>query len=289
MIVGFLGKGGSGKSTISAAFCEFLLSRRHRVLAIDADHNMDLLFNLKVAEMPNWLGASMEDLLALGGLAKSRGDYRSLFDVQPALEFRLAPMDAFTAKYSRPARANLWVMAGGPHTDQILFDRACSHVLTTPLKVVLPHFRLDPGSEFIVVDEKAGSDGAGTGVAAGLDAGVVVLEPNHHGVKAACQISKLLEFFGTPHCFLVNKVTRGDRLAWVEQMLPAKPLLSLGFEESVGWGPGEDDEVSLPPRWDFSPLLSFARRLELKGEAGERPRYRRALERMTRNQEYARR
>ena len=46
MRVAFLGKGGSGKSTMATAFVQELRSRGMQVLAIDADHNMDLSYNL---------------------------------------------------------------------------------------------------------------------------------------------------------------------------------------------------------------------------------------------------
>ena len=293
MIVGFLGKGGSGKSTVSAAFCEFLLSQEKKVLAVDADHNMDLLFNLGVDEKPEWLGDSMQDLLSFGGLSEGNGNYRNLFDISPKPEFRLSPPDQFTAKYSKLARPNLWVMAGGPHTDEVLHDKACSHFLTPPLKVILPFFQLDE-DEFVVVDEKAGSDGAGTGVASGLDLGVIVLEPSPHGVKAACQIAELLEFFRTPYCFVVNKVANEQVLERVRKMLPKPPLMTLRFDDAVGWGNTEvtgteevNNEALTAPEWNFSPILEFATSQSFQDSTGESYRYIRSLDRIVRNKEFA--
>jgi len=46
MKIAFLGKGGSGKSTLATAAVRHLHSTGRHVLAIDADHNMDLSFNL---------------------------------------------------------------------------------------------------------------------------------------------------------------------------------------------------------------------------------------------------
>jgi CO dehydrogenase nickel-insertion accessory protein CooC1 len=63
MIIGVLGKGGSGKSTVSTNLVKFLASKKeHTVLAIDADHNMDITYNLGVTEEFPYLGGSMSDL-----------------------------------------------------------------------------------------------------------------------------------------------------------------------------------------------------------------------------------
>ena len=287
MIIGFLGKGGSGKSTTSAAFCDFVLSQNKKVLAIDADHNMDLLFNLKVQEKPNWLGDSMPDLLNFGGLSEKESNYRDFFDISPKPVFKLSPIDKFTEKYTKLARKNLWVMAGGPHTNQVLHDKACSHVLTTPLKVILPFFHLNQ-DEFIVIDEKAGSDGAGTGVSSGLDLGVIVLDPSPHGVKAACQIADLLVFFGTPYCFIVNKVASEEVLERVKNMLPKSPIMTLPFNDAVGWGSDESDsEADSSAKWNFSPVIEYADSLNILDDSGETYRYRRSHDRIVRNREFA--
>lgn len=46
MKIAFVGKGGSGKSSLSWLFVKTLESSGSDVLAIDADHNMDLTSNL---------------------------------------------------------------------------------------------------------------------------------------------------------------------------------------------------------------------------------------------------
>mgnify|MGYP003893631969 CR=1 FL=1 len=43
MKIAFIGKGGSGKSTVSWLATQMLVSEGRKVLAIDADHNMDLV------------------------------------------------------------------------------------------------------------------------------------------------------------------------------------------------------------------------------------------------------
>ena len=56
MILGFLGKGGSGKSTLSTVMVEYLHHYNKTVLALDADYNMDLSYNLGVSDNVEYIG-----------------------------------------------------------------------------------------------------------------------------------------------------------------------------------------------------------------------------------------
>jgi CO dehydrogenase maturation factor len=224
MIIGFLGKGGSGKSTLSSAFTEFLLTdQNNTVLAVDADHNMDLLFRLGATELPTYLGDAMSDLMEHCKLS-SENSYRDIFsDSNEDPVFSLSPKDMFTNKYAHPVKERLLGMAGGPHTDDVLYDRACSHVLSTPLKVYFPYLTLKE-NEYVVVDEKAGADGVGTGIASGFDHAFVVLEPTLYGIKAGHQIADLLEWFGTPYDFVVNKVFDEEDFTFAAEKLRKAPI-----------------------------------------------------------------
>jgi len=81
----------------------------------------------------------------------------------------------------------------------------CSHGLTTPLKVYLPLLKLNE-NEFVIVDEKAGTDGVGTGVTTGFNLALVVAEATPHGIKSAKQIISMLKFFNTPFVVAINKI-----------------------------------------------------------------------------------
>ena len=106
MKIAVAGKGGSGKTTISATVTRLLARRGHRVTALDGDPNP----NLAVA-----LGMSREQL---GGLVrvpkeimeiKEEGERRSLVLTRPVEEV--------TAEYATaaPDGVNLMVMTGVDH------------------------------------------------------------------------------------------------------------------------------------------------------------------------------
>lgn len=227
MIIGCLGKGGSGKSTVATLLTKKLMSEKNQVLAIDADHNMDLSHNLEVPlEKMNFLGSSLPTLLSKIGLSEGEKYYEIFFkkDIkEPQFSFFTNP-DDFSSEYAYQLSENLRVMAAGPHTDNILHGKLCSHSLGTPLKVYLPFLSLQE-NDYVVIDEKAGSDGAGTGVCTGFDVACVMTEPTEHGVKAANQIADLLEYFGTPYVFVGNKIMDEEDKAFVASHLKQAPVI----------------------------------------------------------------
>jgi MinD superfamily P-loop ATPase len=175
--------------------------------------------------------------------------------------------DAFTEKYSSRVTEGLRVMAGGPHTNDVMFGQSCSHVLTTPLKAYLPLLKLEDG-EAVVIDEKAGSDGAGTGIVTGMTLAIIVAEPTPQSVKAARQIAELLSFFEVPYEFLVNKEKNSAPLG-----LEKEPIARIPFS----------DDMDVAGAKVYEAIAHEARKLEAKNPEARFERSRRKFEK---NREY---
>ncbi|MES2623122.1 MAG: AAA family ATPase [Patescibacteria group bacterium] len=233
MIIGFLGKGGSGKSTLATAMTEYISHIGKKVLALDADYNMDLSYNLSVSD----------DITHLGAEAKK--DMRTYLDVDDRelygeivlhktekQFFSLNPMDTFTKKYTEQIRPNLYAMSIGPQPHEVLHGKMCSHGLGAVLKVYLPLLQLGE-HEHVIVDEKAGADGVSTGIPTGFDFAVVVVEPTPHGIKTAKQIGELLEYFKTPYGFVVNKVKESTDIEKVKTELNGTVITCIPFGEYI--------------------------------------------------------
>ncbi len=252
MILGFLGKGGSGKSSVATQMALFLCRQEKDVLAIDADHNMDLSFNLTHGEIPRdmpYLGASLLELQYYVGV-KSHEKYSQVFlrETNVRFSFQKERIDAFTKKYSYPT-SQMRIMAAGPQTDQVMYGQSCSHILTTPLKIYLPLLDLGENQD-VIVDEKAGADGVTTGIVTGVDVAVVVCEPTLHSIKTAQQIIDLLKFYNTPHVLVANKIMTDDDLAFISTHLAKGVDIYLRHNNSVRTDPSASamdwqDELAL--------------------------------------------
>lgn len=199
-----MGKGGSGKSTASHRFAEWCAAEGMRVLAIDADHNMDLAARFGGTDDGRYFGGTIGELL---DTAKAER-YEDIVTGK-MLSFGTDPHDAYTARYARPIRERIALMTAGPHTETILAGKSCSHSLFTPLKAYLPLLAQKP-DEMTIVDCTAGTDSPGTGIVTGFDLGVICAEPTDWSVKAANQIAGIMENYGAPYVFLGNKATGNE-------------------------------------------------------------------------------
>lgn len=239
MILSFLGKGGSGKTSLATQTL-LQLKDNSQVLAVDADHNMDFVFNATQGEelKMNHLGSALDDALDYVGL-DSDEKYTKAFLEQTSARFSFGTAkDNFTEKYTEELSENVHVMASGPQTDRVLYGQSCSHFLSTPLKLYLPLLNLDDDA-VVLVDEKAGADGASTGIVSGVDVGVIASEPSLHGVKTANQIAEIMDFFETPYLFVGNKVETEEDKEFLREELVSEPTIYLQSERGVKRSPFE--------------------------------------------------
>lgn len=231
MIIGFLGKGGSGKSTLATAMVNFLHARGETVLALDADYNMDLSYNLGVPEDIRHLGdTAKHDLKSHLGVAQEKLFVDIVLEKTEAQFFSIDPVDPFTQTYTVEVKPKLRIMSVGPHTDTVLTGKMCSHGLGALLKAYLPLMKLGD-TEHVVVDEKAGTDSVGTGVQTGFDFAVISVEPTVHSMKAGKQIVEVLKRSNTPYGFVVNKCKHDTDISVLEQELGEKPIGCVYFNE----------------------------------------------------------
>ncbi len=204
MKIAFLGKGGSGKSTMATAFVKYFHANCFNVLAIDADHNIDLSYNLGI-EPSLFLGNDPEYIKEYVGSAKN-DSYKQARVVAESndTKFTLSPFDSYTLQVSTEVEKGLRLITAGPHTDRVRTQESCSHSLAAPLKIYLP-FLLLKEKEIIIIDERAGTDPVATGILSGVDVALIVREPTVQSSRVADQIKKELDLTGIKYLIIDNK------------------------------------------------------------------------------------
>jgi len=239
MIIGILGKGGVGKSTLATQIALYL-SKQNHVLAIDADHNIDFIYNLNMGSLP--------EMQYLGNAKKELFDYLEidndlqykkidLANINKRFSFSLDNIDPFTGEHICKLQSGLYALAAGEQNNDVLYGKACSHSLSAPLKIYLPLLELKDG-ECVILDEKAGADGASTGVITGVDVCVIVTDASLHGTKTAKQIAGLLDFYNVPYVFVLNKVIDSEDVTFGKGALGQKDLFHFGTHKDIMRKPG---------------------------------------------------
>ncbi|MFH9227212.1 nucleotide-binding protein [Streptomyces lydicus] len=243
MKIAFVGKGGSGKTTLSSLFIRHLAAARIPVVAVDADINQHLGAALGLDE------AAAAALPAMGAHLPLIKDYlrgsnpripsaESMIKTTPPGEgSRLLRIDEDNPVYDACARTvaldetAVRLMATGPFTASDL-GVACYHSKVGAVELCLNHL-VDGREEYVVVDMTAGSDSFASGMFTRFDMTFLVAEPTRKGVGVYRQYKEYARDFGVPLKVVGNKVQGPDDLAFLRDEVGDDLLVSLGHSEWV--------------------------------------------------------
>jgi len=226
MIIGFLGKGGSGKSTLSTGMVNYSHRNGNKVLAVDADHNMDLSYNLGYEDGGPFIGGSFLPLREEFGLDIKKPTEDIFVGDVTSKRFSFTKPDNYSKKHTVRIEDDLYLMMSGPQSDLVLHGSHCSHSLAAPLKIYLPLLELND-DEVVVVDEKASVDAVSTGIPTGFDLAVIVAEPRIHSIRVAKQIKEMLEWFDVPNIVVLNKSNSKDDIKIFKKEFGQNPFVVL--------------------------------------------------------------
>jgi CO dehydrogenase maturation factor len=210
------GKGGTGKSTVSAALARLMAKRGWRVLAVDADPDG----NLAAA-----LGASAEEMSRIIPISKQRAliEERTGAEVrQYGQIFKLNPevADIADGYGTRIDGVTLLVLgaieAGGSGC-------ACPEsVLIRALVADLVLRRKDA----LIMDMEAGIEHLGRATAQGVDTLLVVVEPSQRAVDSAQRVARLAAEIGlTDVRFVANKVASPADEQYLRSALAGRDII----------------------------------------------------------------
>ncbi|MGW5617385.1 ATP-binding protein [Streptomyces sp. NPDC003877] len=222
MRVAFVGKGGSGKTTLSALFSRHLARSGAPVLAVDGDINQHLAEALGPEERPAVpLGpclAEIKDFLR-GDNPRITSTEAMLKTTPPGRGSRLVrPLgdDALHARHVGRAGGVPLMVTG--EFDESDLGVACYHSKLGAVELYLGHLLDGPG-EYVVVDMTAGADAFASGLFTRFDLTFLVAEPTRKGVSVYRQYRDHAEQFGIRVAVVGNKVTCEDDLLFLKEQV----------------------------------------------------------------------
>ncbi len=241
MKIAITGKGGVGKTTISAGLALIIKEHGKKIIAIDCDPDMNLGLSLGFADYDKITPiCEMKELIA------QRTEVESLD--KPATFFKLNPEVSDIPEKFAVEHHGVRLLVMGK------VDKAgggCMCPENTFIKSLLAHLILGR-DEFVILDMVAGSEHLGRATAKNVDALLIVVEPTDLSVSTAKHIKNLSAELGIKQIYFVaNKIRNNSDEDFLKKELKNEaPSIKIDKQNS----PKEDD---------FAGFISFSKILEL--------------------------
>ena len=222
------GKGGVGKTTLTAALALLLARRGREVLAVDADPDANLAACLGMdgEKQRQIVPISRQRALIEERTGAKVREYGQIFRLNPDVS---DIADNFATSHNGVALLVLGAVKRGGG------GCACpENVLIRALVADLVLYR----DQVLIMDMEAGVEHLGRATVRGVDTMVVVVEPGQKSVDSAYRVMSLAGDIGLTNIRLVaNKVTGPDDETFVRQAFPDNELLGvIPYSEEIRLG-----------------------------------------------------
>ncbi len=248
MRIGILGKGGSGKTTISSILSVYFanLNKNREILVIDADLNSHLDDSLKIKFFKKGIGDRFEELRDL--LHNGRKDIakdKMIGTTCPNNKskfIRLNKDDPIINDFCIK-KDNIFFTKVGTYSKEDI-GTTCYHSKLNSLELFLHHY-LDFKEDISIIDSTAGIDILGSSLIISYDFLCFVVEPSLKSIQICKDFLlkfKSLNLSQTKICVIGNKITENSDIEFIKKQL--------------------ENEISI---FFFIPIHPFFRKIE-KGE-----------------------
>ncbi len=226
MRIAFVGKGGSGKTTLAALFARYVHAQGYPVLCIDADINQHLAVALGMSEdeagkipalglnipyIKEYLRGVNARIASTALMAKTTPPGGGSRLIRQGENNQIFEKFVVTVQGIR-------VMVTGPFAEEDL-GVSCYHAKTGAVELLLNHL-VDGEKEYVVVDMTAGADSFASGLFTKFDLTVIVTEPTRKSISVLEQYQKYCAGFNVALAPIGNKVMGDEDVAFFHTAVP---------------------------------------------------------------------
>lgn len=239
MKVAFVGKGGSGKTSIASILARYIKSKDKYVLAIDSDLNQLLAFNISpedgvINESIEFVGNNHDMVADYFRYKNERIDPNGTFNrtTPPGKGSRLIRLqkdDELLRHFISEVDGIDFIHVGQPTQQQI--GERCYHTNMSVNEILLNHI-VDKDDEYILVDLTAGIDTIISGMFVSYDVIFTIIEPSLHSVKVFNDYKRIADETGFKANIIpvANKIINQDDVSFIEDNINEK--IGITFESS---------------------------------------------------------
>lgn len=218
MKIAVSGKGGVGKTTLSACLAGLFKDDGHKVLAIDADPDANLAAALGFQHVEGLTPISEMKELVAERTGSRPGTYGTMFSINPKV-------DDLPDTLAKEVDGIRFMTLGGVKKG----GGGCICPESAMLKSIIMHLVLGR-KDVVIMDMEAGLEHLGRATSSGVDYLLVVVEPGLRSLETAVVVKRLASDLGLKKFGVVgNKIrNEGDRQFIAEEMAKDK-IEILGF------------------------------------------------------------
>ncbi|MCL2882884.1 MAG: AAA family ATPase [Coriobacteriia bacterium] len=215
MKIAITGKGGVGKSTLSAALALLLAKNGSEVIAFDSDPDANLAqaLGLSHEEQEKIVPISQQIDLIEERTGAKVGQTGQIYKLNPDVRDVVEKYAYKLGNISLLVLGAIKAGGGGCACPENTFAR----VLTTDLVL----FK----NQTLIMDMEAGIEHLGRATVKGVDVVICVVEPGLRSIDCALTIDRMAREIGLSHIdFVANKVANAEEEAYIREQLPREPL-----------------------------------------------------------------
>lgn len=252
MKIAVSGKGGVGKSSITALLCSSFNRAGYKVLALDADPDANLAATLGFPDP--------EKIVPITEMKELIADRTGVQPESMGMIFKLNPrVDDIREKFSVTHNGISLLVMGRVKKA----GTGCYCPENAFVRELVGHLLLEE-RDVVIMDMEAGIEHLGRGTTRDVDAFIVVVEPGRRSLETAERVVKLASELGVKRYFIIINKARGeDDCALVESFFAVENIIGMiPYSEDILESGKEDSGIRIE---DMTPIDTIRDKL-MKGE-----------------------